>query len=165
MIVWLMIVCDGGVAERLKFNFTEFFLIVALCVGALSASDPYGITRWMSWWSLYAFCFHRFWFQLLPIPWGAAAVFGHMPLMWLLSKFLDRNKRPAQEGLVEINDDHEERLEEGGGRLDHPIDTVENPTAAPPSSSTFDVEVVDQRSGSAGGYTAPAAAGVGAGSS
>lgn len=59
MIVWLMIVCDGGVAERLKFNFTEFFLIVALCVGALSASDPYGITRWMSWWSLYAFCFHR----------------------------------------------------------------------------------------------------------
>jgi hypothetical protein len=57
---------------------------------------------------------------------------------------------------VGVNDDHEERLEEGGGRLDHPIDTVENPTAAPPSSSTF--EVVDQRSGSAG-------AGVGAGSS
>lgn len=40
--------------ERLRFNFGEMWLVVAFCVGALNAQDPYGVSRWLNWWSLCA---------------------------------------------------------------------------------------------------------------
>eukprot|EP01043_Picozoa_sp_COSAG02_P001557 COSAG02_NODE_33_length_50286_cov_83.550760_24_plen_483_part_00 len=40
--------------ERLRFNFGEGWLVLAFCVGALNAQDPWGISRWLNWWSLCA---------------------------------------------------------------------------------------------------------------
>jgi hypothetical protein len=77
--------------ERLRFNGQESWLLVAFAVGALSAADPYKITRGLNLWSLYAFCTHRFWYHVLPIPYGAVAVYAHIPVFWLVSA-LYKNK-------------------------------------------------------------------------
>ena len=45
--------------ERMRFNFGEAWLVVAFCVGALNAQDPWGISRWLNWWSLCAFLLPR----------------------------------------------------------------------------------------------------------
>ena len=49
--------------ERLRFNFGEWWMVLAFCVGALNAQDPWGISRWLNWWSLCAF----------PLPWDSSS--------------------------------------------------------------------------------------------
>jgi hypothetical protein len=82
--------CDLSVPhywfERLRFNFCEAWLVIAFVVGAFKCSDPYLISRWLNWWSIYGFCFHRMWYQILPIPYGHLFTTSHVFFFYLLAR-------------------------------------------------------------------------------
>jgi hypothetical protein len=59
--------------ERLRFNFGEIWLAVAFIVGAFNAKDPYGISRWLNWWSLCEY-YEELWQQRPSLPFPSLAV-------------------------------------------------------------------------------------------
>lgn len=68
--------------ERLRFNLGEFTLAVCFLTGSFAMSDPYGVTTWLGYWSLYAYCSHVMWFRLLGCPYGAVVTFSFIGVFY-----------------------------------------------------------------------------------
>jgi hypothetical protein len=88
-----------AVWERLRFNLGELTLVVCFLTGAFAMSDPYGVTTWLGYWALYAYCFHVMWFRLLGTPYGAVVTFSFIGVFYLLHRMgifgiKDENKKP-----------------------------------------------------------------------
>lgn len=71
-------------SERLRFYVIECMLIIVLVSGAMATSDSQGVTRWLSMWALYAYCFHVAWARLLPVPYGALLTYASIPVFYVL---------------------------------------------------------------------------------
>lgn len=86
--------------ERLRLNFGEFIMVVCFVTSAFAPDDPYKVTVWMGWWSLYAYCFHVMWYRLLGSPYGAVVTFSFIAVFYLLHVWLgaddSRNQNKAQ---------------------------------------------------------------------
>jgi hypothetical protein len=78
--------------ERFRYMFGELLMIVCFVTSAFAPDDPYNITVWMGWWSLYAYCFHVMWYRLLGSPYGAVVTFGFIGVFYALHVWLGKGK-------------------------------------------------------------------------
>jgi len=83
--------CDlmpaSTVLERIRFYGIEMALCVILVTGCLKLGDPYNCIEWLSYWALYAYCFHVAWARLLPVPYGATVTYGSALLVYCAWQF------------------------------------------------------------------------------
>eukprot|EP00427_Karlodinium_veneficum_P008606 CAMPEP_0169083104 /NCGR_PEP_ID=MMETSP1015-20121227/11900_1 /TAXON_ID=342587 /ORGANISM="Karlodinium micrum, Strain CCMP2283" /LENGTH=545 /DNA_ID=CAMNT_0009143005 /DNA_START=70 /DNA_END=1703 /DNA_ORIENTATION=+ len=68
--------------ERLRYYSIEFALCLFLSAGAFNVTDPYAATEWLTYWALYAYCFHVAWARLLPMPYGAVLTFSSVVVFY-----------------------------------------------------------------------------------
>lgn len=78
--------CDlmpaSTVLERIRFYGVEMALCLVLVTGSFKLGDPYNCTEWLSYWALYAYCFHVAWARLLPVPYGATVTYVSAVLVY-----------------------------------------------------------------------------------
>lgn len=76
--------------ERSRFYGIELILVTLFVTGSFKMSDPWKCTGWLSYWALYAYCFHIFWARVVPEPYGAVITYSHIAVFYALSKFYPR---------------------------------------------------------------------------
>jgi hypothetical protein len=82
--------------ERLRLNFGELIMVVCFVTSAFAPDDPYKVTVWMGWCSLFAYCFHVMWFRLLGSPYGAVVTFGFIGVFYALNVWLGADEDKKQ---------------------------------------------------------------------
>jgi len=65
--------------ERFRFYAVEATIVATFATGAMNTSDSQGVTGWLGAWSLFAYCTHVAWDQLLPRPYGALLTYSFLP--------------------------------------------------------------------------------------
>eukprot|EP00971_Amphidinium_carterae_P012028 237343-Amphidinium_carterae.1 len=95
--------CDvhpaGLIWERLRFCMGEYIMVVLFATGAFECGDPFNVTGWMGWWSLYAYCFHVCWFRSLGTPVAAVVTFGSILPFYMMHHMGWLGKKPQEKSL------------------------------------------------------------------
>jgi hypothetical protein len=79
--------CDltppASMSERVRFYGSELVLCLLLCSESFKLADPYKCLPWLSYWALYAYCFHVAFARIFPIPVGAFVIYGSIVFFYL----------------------------------------------------------------------------------
>jgi hypothetical protein len=75
-------------SERWRFYGGELVFVICLVTESFQVGDPWNWLPWMTYWALYAYCFHVAWARLFPVPVGlfftcGSAVFFPWIHAWL----------------------------------------------------------------------------------
>merc|ERR1719174_1996632 len=73
--------------ERFRWYGIECFLSVCLTTQAFQVGDPYGMVPWLSYWALFAYCFHVAFARVFPIPYGAALTYSTLIVFYALHQW------------------------------------------------------------------------------
>jgi len=102
--------CDvhpaGLMWERLRFSMGECTMVLLFATGALKCGDPFNVTGWMGWWSLYAYCFHVCWYRTLGTPAAAGVTFGSILPFYVMYQMGWLGKKPREKSLEKTASDN-----------------------------------------------------------
>jgi hypothetical protein len=106
--------CDmfppGTVWERFRHAAGQCLLAIVFVAGGFKIDeDPYGVTNWLGWWSLFAYISHVAWFRLFGSPYGAVITFSLMVPFYGAHKWTaSKRKRSTRQVVDESNGNRDE---------------------------------------------------------